>query len=225
MFSEFKTGAVIAAAGTGERFGEKKQFKLLGRRPLLFHTLIPFLECSDIAEIVVVVPQADLESVSRELASFTSAKPVKTVTGGTRRQDSVLNGCMALSDNIEIIAVHDAALPFVTPGLISATINGCNGADGCIAALPSKDTVKQVVENNIQQTLDRSTIWLAQTPQTFHKKILISALQHDMDATDEASMVEAISGNVAITQGFAGNFKITTTEDWQLAEGIIANNG
>jgi 2-C-methyl-D-erythritol 4-phosphate cytidylyltransferase len=85
--------------------------------------------------------------------------------------------------------------------------------------------VKQVVENNIQQTLDRSTIWLAQTPQTFHREILISALQHDMDATDEASMVEAISGNVAITQGFAGNFKITTTEDWQLAEGIIANNG
>ena len=225
MFSEFKTGAVIAAAGTGERFGEKKQFKLLGRRPLLFHTLIPFLECSDIAEIVVVVPQADLESVSRELASFTSAKPVKTVTGGTRRQDSVLNGCMALSDNIEIIAVHDAARPFVTPGLISATINGCNGADGCIAALPSKDTVKQVVENNIQQTLDRSTIWLAQTPQTFHREILINALQQDMDATDEASLVEAIGGNVAITQGFAGNFKITTNEDWQLAEGIIANNG
>ena len=71
----------------------------------------------------------------------------------------------------------------------------------------------------------RSTIWLAQTPQTFHREILINALQQDMDATDEASLVEAIGGNVAITQGFAGNFKITTNEDWQLAEGIIANNG
>ena len=225
MYPKIKAGAVIAAAGTGERFGEKKQFKLLGRRPLLFHTLTPFLGCSDIAEIVVVVPKENLESVSRELASYTSAKPVKTVSGGARRQDSVLNGCRALSDDVEIIAVHDAARPFVTSELISATVSGCNEVEGCIAALPSKDTVKQVAENNIQQTLDRSTIWLAQTPQTFHREILINALQQDMDATDEASLVEAIGGNVAITQGFAGNFKITTNEDWQLAEGIIANNG
>ena len=214
-------GAVVPAAGQGARFGEKKQFKLLGRRPLLFHTLISFLKCDDIAEIVVVVPEEDLGTISRELASFTSAKPVKTVTGGARRQDSVLNGCMALSENVEIIAVHDAARPFVTPELISATIAGCNEADGCIAALPSKDTVKQVSENNIHRTIDRNSIWLAQTPQTFHKDILINALQQDMVATDEASMVEATGGTVAVIEGFAGNFKITTSEDWQLAENII----
>ena len=75
-------GAVVPAAGQGARFGEKKQFKLLGRRPLLFHTLTSFLKCDDIAEIVVVVPEEDLGTISRELASFTSAKPVKTVTVG-----------------------------------------------------------------------------------------------------------------------------------------------
>ena len=216
-----KAGAVVPAAGQGARFGEKKQFKLLGRRPLLFHTLTSFLECDDITEIVVVVSEEDIEMTSRELASFTSAKPVKTVAGGARRQDSVLNGCLALSENVEIIAVHDAARPFVTPELISATIAGCNKADGCIAALPSKDTVKQVAENNIQRTIDRDSTWLAQTPQTFHKDILINALQHDMVATDEASMVEATGGTVAVTEGFAGNFKITTGEDWQLAKNII----
>jgi len=74
--SPLKVGAVVPSAGRGERFGKKKQFKLLGRRPLLFHTLISFLECDDIAEIVVVVPEVDLGMISRELASFTSIKPV-----------------------------------------------------------------------------------------------------------------------------------------------------
>jgi len=78
-----------------------------------------------------------------------------------------------------------------------------------------------VAENNIQRTIDRDSTWLAQTPQTFHKDILINALQQDMVATDEASMVEATGGTVAVIEGFAGNFKITTSEDWQLAENII----
>jgi len=219
--SPLKVGAVLPSAGRGERFGKKKQFKLLGRRPLLFHTLTSFLECDDIAEIVVAVPKVNLETISRELASFTSVKPIKTVVGGARRQDSVLNGCLALSENVEIIAVHDAARPFVTPELISATIAGCNEADGCIAALPSKDTVKQVSKNNIHRTINRDSIWLAQTPQTFHKDILINALQQDMVATDEASMVEATGGTVLVTEGFVGNFKITNSEDWRLAENII----
>ena len=221
--SPLKVGAVVPSAGQGVRFGKKKQFKLLGRQTLLFHTLTSFLECDDIAEIVVVVPEVDLETRSRDLDSFTSIKPVKTVAGGAQRQDSVLKGCMALSENVEIIAVHDAARPFVTPELISATIAGCNEADGCIAALPSKDTVKQVYENNIHRTIDRDSIWLAQTPQTFHKDILINALQQDMVATDEASMVEAAGGTVVVTEGFVGNFKITTSEDWQLAENIISD--
>ncbi len=220
MSSALKAGAVIAAAGMGNRFGEKKQFKLLGRRPLLFHTLTPFLECDDITEIIVVVPPEDHEKIKREIASFTSAKLVKVVSGGQRRQDSVLNGCNALSENVSIIAVHDAARPFVTSELIKSTIDGCNGVDGCIAATPSQDTVKQVNRDQIQKTLDRKTVWLAQTPQTFHKGILIEALQQNFDATDEASMVEALGGKVAVTEGFAGNFKITTSDDWELAEKI-----
>ena len=225
MSSPLKAGAVIAAAGMGNRFGEKKQFKLLGRRPLLFHTLTPFLECDDISEIVVVVPEEDLDNTSRELASFSSAKPVKTVTGGARRQDSVLNGCEALSKDVIIVAVHDAARPFVTTELISATIKGCSEASGCIAAMPSQDTVKQVSDDHIQKTLDRNSIWLAQTPQSFHRDILIEALQEEMKATDEASMVEAVGGTVAVTEGFAGNFKITTNEDWQLAKKLVFNHG
>ena len=72
-----------------------------------------------------------------------------------------------------------------------------------------------------RQTINRDSIWLAQTPQTFHKDILINALQQDMVATDEASMVEATGGTVLVTEGFVGNFKITNSEDWRLAENII----
>ena len=219
--SSLSVGAVVPSAGMGQRFGNKKQFKLLGSRPLLFHTLTSFLKCDDIVEIVVVVPEEDLETISQELTSFTSAKPVKTVAGGAHRQVSVLNGCLALSENVDIIAVHDAVRPFVTPELISATIAGCDSADGCIAAIPSKDTVKEVLENSVLRTIDRNSIWLAQTPQTFHRDILINALQQDMIATDEASMVEAAGGKVLVTEGFTGNFKITTIQDWQLAENII----
>ena len=74
--SLLRVGAVVPSAGQGKRFGNKKQFKLLGQRPLLFHTLNPFLKCDDIAEIVVVIPKEDLKTISRELASFTSAKPI-----------------------------------------------------------------------------------------------------------------------------------------------------
>jgi len=85
--------------------------------------------------------------------------------------------------------------------------------------------VKQVSDDHIQKTLDRNSIWLAQTPQSFHRDILIEALQEEMKATDEASMVEAVGGTVAVTEGFAGNFKITTNEDWQLAKKLVFNHG
>ncbi len=221
MSNSFKVGAVIAAAGLGNRFGDKKQFKKLGQRPLLFHTLTPFLECTDIDEIVVAVPEENLGETQRELSSFTSAKPVKTIAGGLRRQDSVLNGCHALSDDVTIIVVHDAARPFVSAALITDTINGCDESDGCIAALPAKDTVKQVMGEKIHKTLDRERIWMAQTPQTFKKEILIEALQLKIEATDEASMVEEIGGQVSVINGSTSNFKITTIEDWSLAESLI----
>ncbi len=221
MSDLLQAGAVITAAGSGARFGEKKQFKLLSHRHLFLHTLTPFLDCTDIHEVVLVVPAEDLDNITREQASFTVAKPVKIVAGAQHRQDSVLNGCRALSADLAIIVVHDAARPFVTPELIKATIDGCIDADGCIAAFPVKDTVKQVFAGYIQQTIDRNTIWLAQTPQTFHREMLMKALRQNTGATDEASLVEALGGYIRVVAGPFSNFKITTKEDWKLAEKMI----
>jgi 2-C-methyl-D-erythritol 4-phosphate cytidylyltransferase len=97
---------------------------------------------------------------------------------------------------------------------------GCNDNDGCIAALLSNDTVKEVKNLNIVRTIDRDKIWLAQTPQTFKKKVLLEAMTNH-NATDEASMVEAAGGAVAVTEGSIMNFKITTIDDWKLAEKVV----
>ena len=147
-------------------------------------------------------------------------KSIKVIAGGPRRQDSVMNGCTTLSSSMELVTIHDIVRPFVTNDLILSTILGCKNNDGCIAALLSNDTVKEVKNFNIVRTIDRNKIWLAQTPQTFNKKVLIEAMNNN-DATDESSMVEAAGGVVSVTEGSVMNFKITTIDDWKLAEKVV----
>ena len=213
-------GAVLPAAGVGDRFGEKKQLKHLANKPLFIYALDVFVKCKEIAEIVVVANQNDIEYILKEVEPFKHKKPIKVIAGGERRQDSVMKGCLALSKSVELVTIHDIVRPFVTNDLILSTISGAENSDGCIAALPSNDTIKEVNNFNIVRTIDRDKIWLAQTPQTFKKKILIEAMSSN-DATDEASMVEAAGGMVSVTKGSIMNFKITTIDDWSLAEKII----
>lgn len=218
--SLLNVGAVLPAAGVGDRFGEKKQLKHLANKPLFIYALDVFVKCKEIAEIVVVANQNDIEYVLKEVEPFKHKKPIKVIAGGERRQDSVMKGCLALSKSVELVTIHDIVRPFVTNDLILSTISGAENSDGCIAALPSNDTIKEVNNFNIVRTIDRDKIWLAQTPQTFKKKILIEAMSSN-DATDEASMVEAAGGMVSVTKGSIMKFKITTIDDWSLAEKII----
>ena len=218
--SIFKVGAILPAAGIGARFGERKQFKYLGNKPLFLYALDVFINCKEITEIVMVTNKDDIEYVHKEIDSFKTKKSIKVVSGGARRQDSVKNGCSVLSKSIDLVTIHDIARPFVTNDLILSTIFGCNENDGCIAAVSSKDTVKEVNNFNIVRTIDRNKIWLAQTPQTFKKKILLESISN-IDYTDEASMVEAYGGTISVIEGSTMNFKITTTDDWELAEKML----
>ena len=137
-----KVSAIIPAAGSGERFGEAKQFKLLAGRPLLWHTLKPFLESNAIDEVIVVVPSDDVHSTHRDIISMSAGKPVKVIAGGSHRQDSVKSGVVSSDPDSTLVCIHDAARPFVTEGLITKSISACENADGAIVALTSKDTVK-----------------------------------------------------------------------------------
>ena len=220
-----KVSAIIPAAGSGERFGEEKQFKLLSGRPLFFHTLKLFLQSDYIDEIIVAVPSANVDSTHRDVLSMSAGKPVKVVAGGTRRQDSVKNGIDVSDSDSTLVCIHDAARPFVTENLIQRSISACEFADGAVVGIPSKDTVKFSENGLVKETLDREKIWLAQTPQCFHKNKLLQALDHaeteNLTGTDESALMEAMGFSIKLVEGESNNFKITTKDDWTRAE-IVA---
>ena len=221
-----KVSAIIPAAGSGERFGEEKQFKLLSGRPLFFHTLKLFLQSDYIDEIIVAVPNANVDSTHRDVLSMSAGKPVKVVAGGTRRQDSVKNGIDVSDSDSTLVCVHDAARPFVTEDLIQRSISACEFADGAVVGIPSKDTVKFSENGLVKETLDREKIWLAQTPQCFHKNKLIQALYYaeteNLTGTDESALMEAMGFSIKLVDGDSNNFKITTKDDWIRAEVVAA---
>ncbi len=220
-----KVSAIIPAAGSGERFGEEKQFKLLSGRPLFFHTLKLFLQSDYIDEIIVAVPSANVDSTHRDVLSMSAGKPVKVVAGGTRRQDSVKNGIDVSDSHSTLVCIHDAARPFVTEDLIQRSISACEFADGAVVGIPSKDTVKFSENGLVKETLDREKIWLAQTPQCFHKNKLLQALYYaeteNLTGTDESALMEAMGFSIKLVEGDSNNFKITTKDDWIRAE-IVA---
>ena len=217
-----QVSVIIPAAGAGSRFGEEKQFKLLGGRPLLFYSLQPFLESNIIQEVIVVVPGNQTTSIQRDLMSMSAGKPITVISGGVRRQDSVENGLSASSSSANLICIHDAVRPFVTENMIANSISACENYDGAVVALPSSDTVKLSNNGLVKETLDRKFIWLAQTPQTFNKDKLVAAFdnayQNDIIATDEAALMEAMGFSIALVDGHPTNFKITTQDDWERAE-------
>ena len=220
-----KVSAIIPAAGSGERFGEEKQFKLLSGRPLFFHTLKLFLQSDYIDEIIVAVPSANVDLTHRDVLSMSAGKPVKVVAGGTRRQDSVKNGIDVSDSDSTLVCIHDAARPFVTEDLIQRSISACEFADGAVVGIPSKDTVKFSENGLVKETLDREKIWLAQTPQCFHKNKLLQALYYaeteNLTGTDESALMEAMGFSIKLVEGDSNNFKITTKDDWIRAE-IVA---
>ena len=184
-----------------------------------------FLQSDYIDEIIVAVPSANVDSTHRDVLSMSVGKPVKVVAGGTRRQDSVKNGIEVSDSHSTLVCIHDAARPFVTEDLIQRSISACEFADGAIVGIPSKDTVKFSENGLVKETLDREKIWLAQTPQCFHKNKLLQALYYaeteNLTGTDESALMEAMGFSIKLVEGDSNNFKITTKDDWIRAE-IVA---
>ncbi len=220
-------GVILPAAGTGNRFGEKKQFITLGTRPLYLHALQPFLSIEDVKEIVIAVPEEDRFRVEKEILPYKLSAEIKVVSGGERRQDSVQSALRALSDRCTVICIHDVARPFITADIIEKCVQGCDANDGAITAIPANDTLKQVDKSthHIESTLDRERIWHAQTPQAFKRTILQHALQNanekNLTGTDEAALAEVLGYTIAVVPGSPLNQKITTQEDWEIAEAIL----
>jgi 2-C-methyl-D-erythritol 4-phosphate cytidylyltransferase/2-C-methyl-D-erythritol 2,4-cyclodiphosphate synthase len=220
--------AIIPAAGSGARFGGRipKQFIEIAGAPIIIHTLRRFDACPDIDAIIVALQPSEIDSFGRRLKSYDLQTPVLLVNGGAERSDSIFNALAAAKEwRPELVAVHDAVRPFVTPAQISSVLARARAQGAAILALPATDTIKEVEQGLIQRTIDRRRIWRAQTPQAFRYELLVRANAEARATrltpamtTDDSLLVERLGVPVAVIEGSANNIKITTPEDLALAE-------
>ncbi len=208
---------VLAAAGTGSRFGSgiPKQFLPLDGRPVYLHGLATLREhCRG---GVVVVPRGWVREVRREVAKLGWPGGLEVVAGGAERQDSVWRGLERLAGEDEIVLVHDAARPFLCAALAERVLEGARRHGACLPALPVADTVKEVEGSKVVRTLDRTRLRLVQTPQGFRLGLLKAAFEQairdDFTGTDEASLVERTGHPVHVVDGDPANVKITWPGD------------
>jgi 2-C-methyl-D-erythritol 4-phosphate cytidylyltransferase len=200
---------------------------LVGGLPLLVHTLRVFERAKGIQEIILVIPKEE-EGQGRALIRDYSLKKIsKVVFGGKTRQESVYAGLLATAPDVELVAVHDGARPLVTEEIINRTIARARELGGAIAAVPVLDTLKESsLDGCIKRTWDRHGFWLAQTPQTFRRKILLSAYEqaiaHNRIGTDEASLVEPLGYPVGLVEGSRENIKVTTPADLDMANYLLS---
>jgi 2-C-methyl-D-erythritol 4-phosphate cytidylyltransferase/2-C-methyl-D-erythritol 2,4-cyclodiphosphate synthase len=219
--------AIIAAAGQGRRFGSAgpKQLARVAGRTLLERSVEAFARCDRVNEIIVSIPPDAASAFESSIGLV--GKPLRTIPGGARRQDSVANAFDAVPVRADIVVVHDAARALVTPDLIERTIRAAAETGAAIAAVASRDTVKRVrragADLQVEGTLPRDEIFLAQTPQAFRRNVLAEAValgRRGAEATDEAMLAEQAGHRVRIVPSDDRNIKITTPDDLTVAEAI-----
>jgi 2-C-methyl-D-erythritol 4-phosphate cytidylyltransferase len=220
-----QTDCIIVAAGSGKRLGAKtpKAFVRLAGRPLFVHPLLVFAGHPSISRIILVVPSTMTQKARRIISRFPIKKEILIVNGGAHRWQSVKNGVQV--SQAEWVMIHDSARPFVTRTIIDAVLGAAKKYDAIIAATPEVDTVRRFTGDRAGDTLDRNGLVRVQTPQLFRRARLIDAFKHTASLssapTDEAMLMEAAGIPVGIAPGGPLNFKITTKEDFEMAEALL----
>jgi len=209
---------VIAAAGSGERFGSPvpKQFTMLGSLPVIQWSLNLFSSLDGIGEIVVVVPSDE----ASWKPWWNPPEGIRVVAGGNRRQDSVMRGIDALATS-EYVLIHDAARPLTPPSLVIRVMEETLRRDAAVPVIPPMDTVKKLANpDTVKATLDRSSLAMSQTPQGYRLDLLRDVLRRAPDVTDEASALEMEGVAVAAVRGDPVNMKLTNRSDLRIMEGL-----
>ncbi|MFQ5508873.1 MAG: 2-C-methyl-D-erythritol 4-phosphate cytidylyltransferase [Leptospirillia bacterium] len=199
-----------------------KQFLEIGGVPLWVHTVRQLLAASLIEAVVLVVPKAEQAETAAAMAAHDLNGVIGPVAGGATRQESVRQGILAVPDGFDVIAVHDAARPFPDPERLDRAIRQAAKGTGVVVGRPAHDTIKRVDDNGrIVDTLDRSTLWQAFTPQVFPAKMIAaaydSAHRDGYTGTDDASLVERLGEPVQMLAGGREALKVTTPEDLETA--------
>jgi 2-C-methyl-D-erythritol 4-phosphate cytidylyltransferase / 2-C-methyl-D-erythritol 2,4-cyclodiphosphate synthase len=216
------TYALIVAGGRGARFGGPlpKQYRELGGTTVLRHAVIAFAAHPRITGALVAIRSEDRELFNRAMAGLS----VMPVAGGAERQDSVRLGLEALAEHKpDSVLIHDGARPFPEAALIDRVIDGLAQASAAIPALALGDTIKRVENGRIVETVDRSQLWRAQTPQGFHFDAILAAHRQMAGRvlTDDAAVAEAAGIAPLIVAGSEENLKVTTAEDLAAAERLL----
>jgi len=218
------TCALIVAAGRGTRFGGDlpKQYLPLGGATVLRHAVNAFAAHPRIAGVLVAIRPEDRALFDRAVAGLSVLPPVP---GGAERQDSVRLGLEALAAHKpERVLIHDGARPFPDAALIGRVIEGLDEAPAAIPALPLGDTIKRAEDGRIRETVDRSQLWRAQTPQGFHFDAILAAHRQMTGhvLTDDAAVAEVAGLMPLIVAGSEENLKVTTADDLAAAERHLA---
>ena len=223
-----KFAAVLPAGGLGKRMGGNipKQLMVLGGKPVYRYCLETFLSMDEIAEVVMAVPADWKDHFEKEIfgdnASELIRAKMKIVVGGAERWQSVENGVKALTSKAEFVLVHDVARPFISKEIIRDVCETLVTKGSCLVAKPAVDTIKIAKDGCVQQTIDRNTVWMAQTPQAASIALLkklygrIAAEPLNFTPTDEASILEYFGESVYIVKGNNLNDKLTTPEDFEI---------
>jgi 2-C-methyl-D-erythritol 4-phosphate cytidylyltransferase len=218
---------IIVAAGSGKRMnlGFNKQYLKLNDKEVIAHTIDVFYNNPNINEIVVCIKKDEEEFFKKNIIEKYNFENIKLAYGGEERQDSINNGLQKIDKNCEIVLIHDGARPFVDDKIINESIIKAKETGAVVVGVLVRDTIKVVNQNIIENTPDRSTLWSAQTPQTFDYKLIMKAYKKAYETnyygTDDSMLVENIGKKVSMIEGSYENIKITTQEDIGYAEYLL----
>ncbi|WP_417849517.1 2-C-methyl-D-erythritol 4-phosphate cytidylyltransferase [Thalassoglobus sp.] len=221
-----KFAVILAAAGRSTRFGDskrKKPFIDLNGKPVWLRAAEPFLAHKDVTQVIIVVSPDDLEWFKEKFRPNLAFMDIQVATGGDQRADSVQNALGLVNPDIDYIAVHDAARPLITTDWIDAVFKQAQKSGAAIPASPIRGTIKRASAGFIEETVPRTALWEAQTPQVFERKLLIETYQqrNDFNATDEAQLIEKAGHAVSIVECSSMNIKITTKDDLRIAGALL----
>lgn len=220
-------GVLIPAAGRGQRAGaaDPKQFRPIAGIPMLLRSIRPFAQHPNVRQIVVALPPESSALPPAWLTELPSER-LRIVAGGESRADSVAAALAALDARCTVVLVHDAARPFVSPEIIEAVIAVAGAGVAAVAAVPVSDTLKRAEPHGLRvaATVERDGLWRAQTPQGFPRAMLEAAYRRPRSpaATDDAQLVEAAGFAAVLVPDHASNIKVTTADDFRLAEALAA---
>ncbi len=219
---------ILPAAGASRRFRDKnykKPFAPLSGKAVWLHSAEKFLSHADVRQVIVVISEQDREEFQRKFGANLAILDVEVCQGGAERTDSIANALTRVRGDVDLVAVHDAARPCLSEKWLDAVFEAAFHNGAAILAEPVSATLKRVDEKNkkIETTVDRQSLWAAQTPQVFRRDLLLRAYaaRSDTPATDDAMLVESLGEQVMVVPGSPLNIKITTRDDLRLAEQIL----